>query len=359
MPAPKNHLKAALAAKTPQFGLWLNLASAYSAEALAGAGFDWLLIDGEHGPNAIPDMLAQAQTIGTRTNVVVRPPVGEVRMIKQILDLGVQTILVPMIESAEHAAEMVRAMLYPPAGIRGVGAAVARASDFGRITDYLTTANAETCLLLQLESRAGLAALPAILEMEGVDGVFIGPADLSASMGHAGNQTHPEVKAAIEDAFRRILAANVHIDVLLETLEWTRHAIVGKLEFLLRYEYESRRKTYGEFHREAIESAVRLGEVLEKLEKYKEAKLLYSNIIPIIEAELEGSHDFSSSSFSQACSFLERNLIPLMRKIGESKEAEILLNRISEYQRECMSVFLGIENLQEAKELKPEEGNTP
>src|SRR3989338_5821177 len=157
MPAPKNHLKVALAAKRPQYGLWLNLASAYSAEALAGAGYDWLLIDGEHGPDAIPDMRAQAQPSGTRCNVVVRPPVGEVWMIKQILDLGVQTILVPMIETAEHAAQMVAAMHYRPKGTRGVGAAVARASDFGRITDYLTTANAETCLILQLENPPGLA----------------------------------------------------------------------------------------------------------------------------------------------------------------------------------------------------------
>ncbi|MGV8952435.1 MAG: HpcH/HpaI aldolase family protein, partial [Cypionkella sp.] len=110
MPAPTNHLKAALAAGKPQYGLWLNLASAYSAELLAGSGFDWLLIDGEHGPNTIPQMLAQAQTIGTRASVVVRPPEGEVWMIKQILDLGVQTVLVPMVESAEHAALMVKAM---------------------------------------------------------------------------------------------------------------------------------------------------------------------------------------------------------------------------------------------------------
>ena len=104
MPAPKNTLKAALAAKTVQHGIWLNLASPYSAELLAGAGFDWLLIDGEHGPNSIPTILQQVQTIGSRCNVVVRPPVGEVWMLKQLLDLGVQTILVPMIETAAHAA---------------------------------------------------------------------------------------------------------------------------------------------------------------------------------------------------------------------------------------------------------------
>src|SRR3989338_2181430 len=176
MPAPKNHLKVALAAKRPQYGLWLNLASAYSAEALAGAGYDWLLIDGEHGPNAIPDMLAQAQTIGTRCNVVVRPPAGE--------------------------------------GRGGVGGAVARASDFGRITDYLTTANAETCLILQLESRAGLAALPAILEMEGVDGVFIGPSDLAADMGFPGNTAAPEVQSAIDTALRAIIASGKSAGIL-------------------------------------------------------------------------------------------------------------------------------------------------
>jgi len=138
MPAPHNTLKAALATKTVQMGLWMNLVSPIAAEALSGTGFDWLLIDGEHGPNDIPTILAQVQAIGSRTSVVVRPPVGEVRMIKQLLDLGVQTILVPMIESADHAAQMVKAMHYPPVGMRGVGATIARASDYGRITDYIT-----------------------------------------------------------------------------------------------------------------------------------------------------------------------------------------------------------------------------
>lgn len=214
MPAPKNTLKAALAAKTVQHGIWLNLASPYSAELLAGAGFDWLLIDGEHGPNSIPTILQQVQTIGSRCNVVVRPPVGEVWMLKQLLDLGVQTILVPMIETAAHAAEMVKAMHYPPKGIRGVGAAVARASDFGRVADYLTTANDQTCLLLQVESRAGLAALPEILQLQGVDGVFIGPADLAADMGFPGNAGAPEVQAAIDQAIADIVASGKSAGIL-------------------------------------------------------------------------------------------------------------------------------------------------
>ena len=214
MPAPHNALKAALAAKTVQMGLWMNLVSPIAAEALAGTGFDWLLIDGEHGPNDIPTILAQVQAIGSRTSVVVRPPVGEVRMIKQLLDLGVQTILVPMIESADHAAQMVKAMHYPPVGMRGVGATIARASDYGRITDYITTANDQTCLILQIESRAGLAALPEILKLDGVDGVFIGPADLAADMGHPGNSSAPEVQAAIDKALAAIMASGKSAGIL-------------------------------------------------------------------------------------------------------------------------------------------------
>jgi 4-hydroxy-2-oxoheptanedioate aldolase len=214
MPAPHNALKAALAAKTVQMGLWMNLVSPIAAEALAGAGFDWLLIDGEHGPNDIPTILTQVQAIGSRTSVVVRPPVGEVRMIKQLLDLGVQTILVPMIESADHAAQMVKAMHYPPVGMRGVGATIARASDYGRITDYITTANDQTCLILQIESRAGLAALPEILKLDGVDGVFIGPADLAADMGYPGNAAAPEVQATIDSTLAAIMASGKSAGIL-------------------------------------------------------------------------------------------------------------------------------------------------
>ena len=214
MPAPKNHLKAALAAKTVQHGIWMNLVSPIAAEALAGCGFDWLLIDGEHGPNDIPTILAQVQAMGNRTSVVVRPPVGEVRLVKQLLDLGVQTLLIPMIESADHARQMVQAMLYPPHGIRGVGASIARASDYGRITDYITTANAETCLILQVESRAGLAVLPEILKLDGVDGVFIGPADLAADMGYPGNMNAPEVQETIDATLKAIMASGKSAGIL-------------------------------------------------------------------------------------------------------------------------------------------------
>lgn len=214
MPAPHNALKAALAAKTVQHGIWMNLVSPIAAEVLAGVGFDWLLIDGEHGPNDIPTILSQVQAIGNRTSIVVRPPVGEVRLVKQLLDLGVQTLLIPMIESAEHARQMVKAMQYPPHGTRGVGASIARASDYGRIPDYITTADAETCLILQVESRAGLAALPEILTLDGVDGVFIGPADLAADMGYPGNAGAPEVQATIDATLKAIMAAGKSAGIL-------------------------------------------------------------------------------------------------------------------------------------------------
>jgi 4-hydroxy-2-oxoheptanedioate aldolase len=228
MPAPHNALKAALAAKTVQMGLWMNLVSPIAAEALSGTGFDWLLIDGEHGPNDIPTILAQVQAIGSRTSVVVRPPVGEVRMIKQLLDLGVQTILVPMIESTDHAAQMVKAMHYPPVGMRGVGATIARASDYGRITDYITTANDQTCLILQIESRAGLATLPEILKLDGVDGVFIGPADLAADMGYPGNAAAPEVQATIDSTLAAIMASGKSAGILtFDAKAAQRYAAMG------------------------------------------------------------------------------------------------------------------------------------
>lgn len=207
MPAPKNSFKAALQAGEPQIGLWLGLANAYTAEIAAGAGFDWLVLDGEHGPNDIPLILAQLQAIaGVGGCPVVRAVSGETWMIKQLLDIGAQTILVPMVERADQAAELVRAMRYPPHGVRGVGAALARASAFNRIPDYLQTANEQTCLLVQLETRAGLEQLEAIAAVDGVDGVFIGPADLAADLGYLGNPGAPEVQAVVETAIRRIIA---------------------------------------------------------------------------------------------------------------------------------------------------------
>ncbi|WP_375700189.1 aldolase/citrate lyase family protein [Pseudophaeobacter sp. TrK17] len=208
MPAPHNPFKAALKAGKPQMGCWLGLADPYVAQISAGAGFDWLLIDAEHAPNDLRSITAQMQVLaGFDSHAIVRPTIGETWMIKQYLDAGAQTLLIPMVESADQARELVRAVTYPPHGVRGVGSALARASNFSAIPDYLQTADAEICLLVQVENRAGMAALDEILQVEGVDGVFIGPSDLAADMGFIGNAGAPEVKAAVMESMGKIVAS--------------------------------------------------------------------------------------------------------------------------------------------------------
>ncbi|AKR54907.1 2-keto-3-deoxy-L-rhamnonate aldolase [Devosia sp. H5989] len=214
MPAPHNTFKAAIQNGESQIGLWLGMANAYAAEICAGAGFDWVVVDGEHAPNTLPTMAAQLQAIGGKSHPVVRAPIGETWIIKQLLDIGAQTILVPMVETADQAQQLVRAMNYPPKGVRGVGAAMARASAFNRIPDYLTTANEEVCLLVQVESRAAMDNIEAIAAVEGVDGVFIGPSDLAADMGYLGRPGVPEVQAAVEDGIARILKAGKPAGIL-------------------------------------------------------------------------------------------------------------------------------------------------
>lgn len=210
-----NTFKAALGAGRPQIGLWQALASPLTAEICAGAGFDWLLFDGEHGPNDVPGMLSQLQAVAAYpVHAVGRVPIGEVWLIKQYLDIGFRTLLVPLVESAAQAAQLVRACRYPPAGIRGVGAGLVRASAFNRTSDYLARADDEICLLVQVETRAGLAALDDIVATEGVDGVFVGPADLAAALGHRGEPGAPAVRAAIEDAIARIRAAGKPAGIL-------------------------------------------------------------------------------------------------------------------------------------------------
>ncbi|MCU1736856.1 MULTISPECIES: 4-hydroxy-2-oxoheptanedioate aldolase [unclassified Pseudomonas] len=215
MDMPINRFKQRLQSDETQIGLWLGLADAYCAELAANAGFDWLLIDGEHAPNDLRGMLGQLQAVAPyASQAIIRPVIGDTALIKQVLDIGAQTLLVPMVESAVQARELVRAIHYPPQGIRGVGSALARASRWNSIPGYLEQADAQMCLLVQIESREGLANLDAIAAVEGVDGVFIGPADLSASMGHRGNPGHPEVQAAIEDAIVRIRTAGKAAGIL-------------------------------------------------------------------------------------------------------------------------------------------------
>ncbi|MBH2883760.1 4-hydroxy-2-oxoheptanedioate aldolase [Serratia ureilytica] len=211
-----NHFKRALQEKRPQIGLWLGLCSSYSAELLAGAGFDWLLIDGEHAPNNVQTVLGQLQAVAPYpSQPVVRPPWNDAVIIKQLLDVGAQTLLIPMIQNAEQARDAVRATRYPPHGVRGVGSALARASRGNRVPDYLQQADEQMCVLVQIETREAVKNLEAILQVEGVDGVFIGPADLSADMGFAGNPQHPEVQRTIDDAIARIRAAGKAPGILM------------------------------------------------------------------------------------------------------------------------------------------------
>ncbi|CAE6716597.1 4-hydroxy-2-oxo-heptane-1,7-dioate aldolase [Paraburkholderia nemoris] len=203
-----NPFKAALANGQRQIGFWLSMADAYLAEVSATAGFEWLLIDAEHAPNDVRSILAQLQAVAPYSaEAVVRPVNGDPALLKRLLDIGARNLLVPMIDTADQARACVAAVRYPPHGIRGVGSAVGRASRWSSRTDYLDIADSEICLLVQAETVTALDNLEAICAAEGVDGVFIGPADLAASMGHRGKPGHPEVQNAIEAAMRTIIAS--------------------------------------------------------------------------------------------------------------------------------------------------------
>jgi 4-hydroxy-2-oxoheptanedioate aldolase len=208
MKTPMNPLKSALIDGKVQHGIWLTSGTGILAEVAGNAGFDWCLIDGEHGPNTVSEILAQLQALAiSSTPAVVRIANAEAWMIKQVLDLGCQTVLVPMVDTPEKALEMARAMRYPPQGNRGMGAALARATKFGTVADYPHTANDQVCLLVQAESALALENIDAIAAIDGVDGVFVGPADLSADMGYPGQPGHPQVEKAIDHIIARTVAA--------------------------------------------------------------------------------------------------------------------------------------------------------
>lgn len=214
MDLPRNQFKQGLREGRPLVGLWSSLSSAAATEVLADSGFDWILIDTEHAPNEPPMVADQlrAASLGT-ASPVVRPAWNDAVILKRLLDIGTQTLLVPFVQSPGEAARAVAATRYPPHGIRGV-ATVHRANRYGRVTDYFARANDEICVLVQLETRAAVDALEAIAEVEGVDGVFIGPSDLAASLGHPGNNAHPDVRRTIEDACRRARAVGTPIGIL-------------------------------------------------------------------------------------------------------------------------------------------------
>ena len=201
-----NPFKRALQAGQPQIGLWSHLCSPISTEILAHCGYDWLLLDMEHSPNDLQELLVQLPVVeSSPTHPIVRPPWNDMVTFKRLLDIGVQTLLVPYVQTAQEAQQAVSYTRYPPHGVRGYAGAP-RASGYGRVKDYAHLSASEICVLVQVETLEGLRNLEAIARVEGVDGVFIGPGDLSAAMGHLGNPKHPEVLAAIDDAIARIRA---------------------------------------------------------------------------------------------------------------------------------------------------------
>ncbi|MDR2891491.1 MAG: 2-keto-3-deoxy-L-rhamnonate aldolase [Deltaproteobacteria bacterium] len=182
-----------------QYGVWLDIPSAYTAEIAAACGYDWLVLDGEHCPNTITDLLSQLRAIAPYpTHPIVRVLEGDDARIKQILDIGAKSIVVPMVDTAEQARAMVRAMRYPPEGVRGTAAVVARATRWNRVPNYMDRVDESLCLILQAESVTGMANLEEVCSIDGVDGIFIGPVDLATSMGFKGDVSRPEVQSEVE-----------------------------------------------------------------------------------------------------------------------------------------------------------------
>ncbi len=244
MQTPVNTFKQALAEGRQQIGLWAALASAYSTELIAGVGYDWLLLDGEHAPNDLRSILAQLQAVASaqqafgdaRSHPVVRVPLGTgeagTAIIKQVLDLGAPTLLVPMVDTPEQAAQVAAAARYAPVGVRGMGSALARASRWQAHPRYVHEANAQVCVLVQAETVTAMRHLDAIAATPGVDGVFIGPADLSASMGHPGRADHPDVQAAIADGIARILKAGKAPGILATSEPQARQWLAAGARFV-------------------------------------------------------------------------------------------------------------------------------
>lgn len=214
MDLPTNRFKHAIQSGQKQIGLWSHLCSNISIEILARCGFDWLLLDMEHSPNEVETILSQLQAMtGGTATPIIRPPWNDMVTMKRLLDIGVQTVLIPYVQTAEEARDAVAFTRYPPYGVRGYAGAP-RAAGYGRIKDYGKRCSEEICVLVQVETVQGLHNLEAIANVDGIDGVFIGPGDLAAALGHLGNPKHPDVLAAIEDAINRIKACGKPAGIL-------------------------------------------------------------------------------------------------------------------------------------------------
>jgi len=215
-----NKFKAAIHSGKKQYGIWNGIPHSYAAEILAGAGFDWVLIDAEHGPFDISQIVIQLQAMSRYdTTPILRIPSADHVYMKTLMDAGVQSFIIPMIEDKQTAEYIVQAVKYPPEGIRGVGTALARAAQWNRVDDYFHKANNEMCIIAQIESVAGVEALDDILQVDGVDVIFLGPADLAASMGYIGQPSHPDVVSALDNCLSKIIAAGKKPGVLTSSKE--------------------------------------------------------------------------------------------------------------------------------------------
>lgn len=214
-----NRFKRALREGRRQIGLWTQLCSGTVAEILADSGYDWLVIDTEHAPNELPNVVEQLRALeGTSVTPIVRPAWNDAVLFKRLLDVGVQTLVVPYVQSAEEAARAVAATRYPPVGVRGV-AVTHRANRYGRVKDYARRAHEEICVIVQLETRAGLSQLEAIAAVKGVDALFVGPSDLSADLGHLGDNRHPDVQKVIAETCARCRSAGKPVGILAPVQE--------------------------------------------------------------------------------------------------------------------------------------------
>ncbi|HEV6952624.1 MAG TPA: aldolase/citrate lyase family protein [Promicromonospora sp.] len=202
------------AADRPLAGMWVCTGSPAVAEICAGSGLDWLLVDGEHSPIGLESTTELLRAVAPYPiTPVVRAPSGDAVVLKQLLDLGAQNVLVPMVDTAEQAAEVVRAVRYPPRGVRGVGSALSRGARWNRVEGYMRDADRYVSLVVQVESATAVDNAAEIAAVDGVDGVFVGPSDLAASMGLLGQQTHPDVVAAVRRAVDAVRATGKPVGV--------------------------------------------------------------------------------------------------------------------------------------------------
>jgi 4-hydroxy-2-oxoheptanedioate aldolase len=232
MDIPVNRFKRRLKDRGQQIGFWMTLSSAYATEAVAGAGFDWLLVDMEHSPADIECVLSQLQAIaGYDTTAIVRPPHNDAVVIKRLLDIGAQTLLIPQVQTAEEARAAVAAIRYPPRGVRGVSATT-RATRFGRIAGYPQKCETELCLIVQVETAAAVDQLESIAAVDGVDAVFFGPSDLAASMGYVGEPEHPEVKRVVLEGIHQVRGSSKAAGLLTGNHDFARECLDAGARFV-------------------------------------------------------------------------------------------------------------------------------